>query len=150
MVVLNGIRTYLVNNLNTYINALSTEAFPLDEIEDKNVVIDEVDTDRYLSEIMIYLIPEEYTYERNTFSSDNVVQRLNIFLFVRKDTSTNLINKLFKYNSALKSTIRDNPTFNALVDDCVLVSQFYYQGVEGTKDIKGMEYNINVSYQEEY
>lgn len=150
MVVLNGIRTYLVNNLNTYINALSTEDFPLEEIEDKNIVIDEVDTDKYLSEIMIYLIPEEYTYERNTFSSDNVVQRLNIFLFVRKDTSTNLINKLFKYNSALKSAIRDNPTFNALVDDCVLVSQFYYQGVEGTKDIKGMEYNLNVSYQEDY
>lgn len=144
------LKEYIINNINTFIDELSTDDIVLQTIESKNVVIDEIDTDKYLSEVMIYIIPDEYTYERQTFQSDLVYQRVNLFLFVRKDSTANLIKKLFYYNSAFKSTIRNNPTLGSNVDDCILTGQTYYQGVEGVKDIKGMEYNLMLSYQEEY
>lgn len=150
MDILQGLKNFLLTNINTQLTELSTEAFPLTQLQDKNIVIDEVDTDKYLSEVMIYIIPDEYNYQRDTYSSDFVTQRISIFIFVRKDTSENLIRKLFLYNNAFKAAVRSNLSLNDLVDDCVLVSQTFYQGVEGTKDIKGMEYNINLTYQEEY
>jgi hypothetical protein len=150
MNVIESLKTYILDNINPYIIALSTVELPLTTIDSAKIAIDDVDTDKYLSNVMIYLIPDEATYERLTLQSDNVLQRVNVMIFVRKDTSANLITKLFLYNSAFKALMRHDPTIGNIVDDSKLDSQQYYQGVEGSNDIKAMEYNISLQYQEEY
>jgi len=150
MNMIEGFRQFLIDNLNSFVAEVQSADIELAEFTGNNIVIDDIDTDKYQYEVMIYIIPEEWEYQKDTLESDVVTQNLSLLLFVRKDNSVNLAKKVFLYNDAIKMMFRAYQNLNGMVDQCNLLSQTYYQGVEGIKDIKGMEYNISLVYQENY
>jgi hypothetical protein len=146
--VLDGIKTFIVNNINSYVE--EPVDLEIETITDDYVAVEFPDTDSMRKSVMFYIVPDNEDFEYLTMSSDLASFNSTIFILIKKDTQENLITKAFTYFSALYQAIRNDPTLTSVVDETTIQTMEFYPAVEANKAIVGVEAKLLIKYAKEF
>lgn len=145
--IIDGIKELIVNNINYYIAEETTASVPLTAIESKNVVLYDLDFDKYTYPIVIFLVPDAEIYEPSTMEGDTATTTLKAYIATRKAAQDTLFRQCLRYTACLFRVLYGEPTIGGTADDLRIVDCEYYNGIEANADIKVAEVTINLLYQ---
>lgn len=145
--VLDGMKAYLVANLNTYLTQGDTVELDLGSIAAKNIILFDLDPDKYKYNLTITIVPESDEFEATTVDGYAASSTISIYMIHRGDTRENLYKKTIRTTAALIKCFLADPTLDGIVGDMLLQGMDYYQAIEGNEDLKGAELRLQVLYE---
>ena len=149
--ILESLKNYIINNINTSIDAVNTgNTIRLDDITKDSVVIDYPDTDSMKANVMFYILPENESFSEFTLGGDLARFNNTVYIIVKKDNQENLIKKVFRYYGALMHCIKLDPSLASVVDETKFISMEFYPAVEANKNIVAIELHLEITYEQDY
>jgi len=145
--IIDGLKTYLVANLPGYLEDISTVEIDLGTVVAKQIVLFDMDPDKYKNPLTIYIIPDQETFEATSIDGYSSDSSLSIYVVWRGDTRENLYRKTLRTAAALIEALRADPTLGGYAGDVRLDGMDYYQAVEGNEDLKSAELRFSLLYE---
>lgn len=136
--------------MKTELDVLDTLCKFLNDNLDIPAVVDYPDTDNMKSSTMIYIEPEDAEYQPLTISSDLAILHATIYIIAKKDTPTNLLQKVFRHSDEVFTLIRQNQTLNGFVEFSNITAMEYYPAVEANKNIKAIELSLDLQWTKDW
>ena len=143
MDVLNRLRDTIANYINDYV---PEDLF----IEDMQVVVDYPDTDNMPKGTMVYIEPENAEYSTLTMDSDLTVLNATLYILCKKEASNVLLQRVFKYASAISSLIRQHQSLDEYIDFTTINTLEFYPSVDASKTIKAIELSISLQWEKDW
>jgi len=137
--VLAALRTITVTHINTYL----PESIPT--LADANVVVEFPDIDRMPKSTMIYIQPNSESISPQTVCTNLSSFSITVYILCKRDTHTNLTNKVIAYYTAFCKAIMHNPTLAGAVDMTNLESCDYYPYISAEQGSAGAEVRLTVN-----
>lgn len=148
--VMNRLAEVISTQLNDFLKEDEDYSGLLDEISEKNVVIDFPDIDNMPKNTMFYIEPESEDIEDATTCSDVATMYLTIYILCKRDTNERLIKKVYGYFTALYCLLRSNQDLDRYIDFSRVASVEYYPAVTATGNIAGIETGIRLSWEKDF
>ena len=142
--IINAIKQVIQSSLNAYLPQ------SIEQIGEKNVVIDFPDTDQMPMKNMFYIVPNWANYNTLTTESDDATFNIAVFIVCRKDKPENLTVKVHLYFDALQNLIHSNMTLDGEVDFSIVEDVDFYYGVDGTRNVQAAEASVSIHYTKDY
>lgn len=142
--ILNAMKQVIQSGLNAYLPQ------SIEQIGEKNVVIDFPDIDQMPMKNMFYIVPNWANYNALTTESDDATFNIAVFIVCRKDKPENLTVKVHLYFDALQNLIHSNMTLDGEVDFSIVEDVDFYYGVDGTRNVQAAEASVSIHYTKDY
>ncbi len=141
--ILDTLEIFILNNLGSYLSKYSTEDVPL--TAPISVIRDYPDFDKNNTALSLYVLPDYFEFEYLDVGGEyELTLRVNVYCFVRKDSTATLQLQSFRQLKAMTEMIRDNPTLGDGVQDSTLIDGDIFNDVEGDENIKGYKISLDL------
>ncbi len=138
-----SLKKNILDNYGKYLDEKNTDDVPLNMVSEKNITTDDIDTNKYSSETVMFVIPELVKYTSLSMDSELVEFETDIFIALRKYPVKTLYLQALRHGDAFKKMILENSSLNNV--DFEMSSADYVQGVEGDENIKGVMVHVKMS-----
>ena len=133
---------FLLENYQVYLDREETELV-LSAPEKNNQ--DEVDLDKYRGDTEIFLVPNGPEFDVETLDGSRAVElSLDLYVFLRGDTTENLYAKVNHFADALLELVKENPLLSGTIGEINIERIQIYQAAEGKKGIKGFKAEVKI------
>lgn len=143
LVILKQLETVIKTQLNNYLPQSRA-------ITDKNVQIAFPDVDKMPVTTMFYIQPNWADYEPLTAMSDATDFNVAVFIICKKDTQSNLDEKIHEYFNALYDLLRNNISLDDMVDFVDVNNADFYPAVGANFNVKAVEVAITIRYTKDF
>ena len=150
MEIVELIKKQLVDNINDSIAKFSTVELPLNDLASKNVIIADVDPDKYKFDTMVHVVQGRETYESLTYSNRVKEATLQITITIIERGEPNpekLYLKTVKYSAAVIDCLLMNSTLGGNAEFIDILESDYSPAVEGSAGLNAIDLTIEVTYQ---
>ena len=142
--ILNALKGVLQVQLNAHLDE------GMDQIDERNVVVDFPDTDQMPMKTMVYIQPNWANYEALSTESDDSTFNMAVFIVCKKDSQENLTRKVYGYFNAMYQLLKTNWSLDGEVDFTAITDADFYPAVEGNRSIQAIEASVSVRYTKDY
>ena len=142
--ILNALKGVLQVQLNAHLDE------GMDQIGERNVVVDFPDTDQMPMKTMVYIQPNWANYETLSTESDDSTFNMAVFIVCKKDSQENLTRKVYGYFNAMYQLLKTNWSLDGEVDFTAITDADFYPAVEGNRSIQAIEASVSVRYTKDY
>lgn len=144
--VLEGVRQFIADNINTYLNQNNPFNIVVPELSDKQIIVDFPDIDSLPFANTIYIIPDYMELNPQTVCTNIVNNNVKVFIFCKRDKHDNLIRRSSTYFNALAQVCIRHTTLGGAVNLCELGSADFYPSVTADNTIAAYEVNLTLRY----
>lgn len=148
--VLNRLKDVIADQLNDWLKEDEEYSELLEEIDDKNVLVDFPDVDNMPKNSMFYIEPNSEDIEDMTTCSDAARLNATIFILCKRDKNEVLVKKVFGYFTALYCLLRNNQDLDEYIDFSKITAVDYYPAVTATGNIAGAEVNLQMIWSKDF
>lgn len=144
LTILEALKTVLITDVNNY---LPEQCTPL---SCKNVVFDYPDVDNMPSDVTVFVNGNYAEYTELATINDESTFTVSVFLIVKRDTKSNLTEKMYKYFNGIYQAIRKSMSLNGTVDFTMITDADFYPAIEANKNVQGVEITVAVHYTKDF
>ena len=142
------IRKYVSEHINQYINL--DDGLPLEELSDKQILIDSPDVDNMVGKTTIYFEHDNGNLQEDTLLSDTFEMSFIVTILSTRDMQRNLQEKVWGYYSAFYVMARLDQTFGGAVDYSIISNWEFYPLVTAEVGTAGIQFTLSVTFQKDY
>ena len=146
LMILNRLKEVIATQLNDYLEEDADYSGILEEIDEKNVVIDYPDIDNMPKNTMFYIQPDFEEMADLSMATDFADMKVIIYIICKGAKSETLIKRVFGYYSALFALIRNNQTLDYMVDFSKINNMDYYPSVTASSIMSAIEVGANIQW----
>ena len=149
--IFNDIKSFIVSSVNDYIEEESTQEIPLDNVTAGNVILGQVDLQKYKSNIVVAVVPESQNDEENEIGYYEQQSHFVVSFICRGATSEKLAKKMCAYARAFKRAIHIDSSLGDTVDDTQIGdANFFLDAGSIDGQLAAVEIDITVFTSTEY
>lgn len=142
--IFRDIIAFYASELPSYLSALSTQKGGAPLPPPTTVVIDAFDGDKYRDNVVIYVQPQDFSFESLSLQSEIVRNQITNIVTFRGRPSDELMTTSLRYLEAFRNMIRENPTLGSTVDDSRITEAHIYANVEGAPNMTAFEFMLEI------
>jgi len=143
---IDSLKTFILNNYKDYLDQAATPEIPLPMVKESNLVLGEVDPDRYTESPVIFIVPDEEAYSLETMEAEEEEDSLTLELYIKvcRNTSEKLYRQVLRYGACFRKMIQDHFTLGGAVTDTIIRSSEYFPAVEGASGTKIIKLSMEI------
>jgi len=143
---LEGLKQFILSDYNTLVEELSEPDIPLVPVDERHLVIGEIDLDKYTASHVVCVMPTREDYEDLSLGENEAQLQVEIYIFVRKASPALLYKQSQRYGQILKQAIYNDETLGNTVQECKVLAQEVFFGVEGDASVQAIKLECSLTY----
>jgi len=147
--VLEAVKSYILDKYNELVEELSEPDIPLVPVDERSVIVGEIDLDKNTFSHCISIMPVSEEYEGLSLGSNEARLQLEIYIFVRKANPKLLFQQAQRLGQIMKQVIYNDETLGGVVEDTTVNRLEVFFGVEGSNEIQAVMLELTLIYEEQ-
>lgn len=145
---LEGLKQFILSDYNALVEELSEPDIPLVPVDERHLVIGEIDLDKYTASHAISIMPVSEEFETLSLGANEARLQLEVYIFVRKASPKVLFQQAQRYGQILKQAIYADETLGGVVEDTTVNRLEVFFGVEGDPSVQAVMLELTLIYEE--
>lgn len=139
------LKAAIIEKLPIYLSELEDESVPLKVLDDKSVVIGDIDLDKNNRSTMCFIMPDVQGITEASIDVDEETTNLEVFFFVRKASKEVLYRQAMRYAGALQNYIHDDYSVGGEYVQASVDQIEYFDSVEASNEaIKAVSLTLSI------
>lgn len=144
LTVLGAMKSVLVSDVNKYLAEGWTQ------LTANNVVMEWPEVEGMTDDVTVFINGNYAEYEELATTNDQSTFTVSVFLMVKRDTRSNLTQKMYTYFNGIYQSLRESMSLNGVVDFTMITDADFFPAIEANKNVQGVEITVAVHYTKDF
>lgn len=144
LTVLEAMKSVLVSDVNKYLAEEWTQ------LTTNNVVMEWPEVEGMTDDVTVFINGNYAEYEELATTNDQSTFTVSVFLMVKRDTRSNLTQKMYTYFNGIYQSLRESMSLNGVVDFTMITDADFFPAIEANKNVQGVEITVAVHYTKDF
>ena len=144
LTVLEAMQSVLVSDVNKYLAEGWTQ------LTATNVVMEWPEVEGMTDDVTVFINGNYAEYEELATTNDQSTFTVSVFLMVKRDTRSNLTQKMYTYFNGIYQSLRESMSLNGVVDFTMITDADFFPAIEANKNVQGVEITVAVHYTKDF
>ena len=144
LTVLEALQSVLVSDVNQFLAEGWTQ------LTTNNVVLEWPDVDGMKDDVTVFINGNYAEYTELATTNDESTFTVSVFLMVKRDTRSNLTQKMYTYFNGIYQSLRESMSLNGVVDFTMITDADFFPAIEANKNVQGVEITVAVHYTKDF
>lgn len=146
-VIIDALTAMITGDFQIYLDKISTADYPL--TAPSRLALGGIDLDKNRDAVTAFIAPDDESYDEDTAAGGELTTaRLDVFIFLKRESQDKLTRKILRYGRAFRDMVRTDPSLGGSAGYAHLESAEYFDGVEGSDAIKGIKLSLSILNEE--
>lgn len=144
LTVLEAMKSVLVSDVNKYLAEGWTQ------LTTDNVVMEWPEVEGMTDDVTVFINGNYAEYEELATTNDQSTFTVSVFLMVKRDTRSNLTQKMYTYFNGIYQSLRESMSLDGVVDFTMITDADFFPAIEANKNVQGVEITVAVHYTKDF
>ena len=144
LTVLEAMKSVLVSDVNKYLAEGWTQ------LTTDNVVMEWPEVEGMTDDVTVFINGNYAEYEELATTNDQSTFTVSVFLMVKRDTRSNLTQKMYTYFNGIYQSLRESMSLNGVVDFTMITDADFFPAIEANKNVQVVEITVAVHYTKDF